>query len=423
MNIDLILVAISLFTWGIGEGLFFYFQPIYLQQLGADPISIGTILGGFGLMMMVSHIPAGYLADRYGRKPIMIAAWVMAVIATWIMALANGLSLFVVGLLIYGITLFVLSPLNSYITVARGKWSVGRALTLISASFNFGVVIGPWIGGQIGEQVGLRQTYFIAAWIFMASTIIILFIRSQPVESKASEAVGNAWLFNPRYLVYLGVVFLATFAMYLPQPLSPNFLENQRDLSLSQIGSLYSISSIGVVVLNLLLGQLSARLGFLLGQVAVGLFSLFLWRGTGLPWFMLGYFLLGGFKTARSFATAQVRQLVHQSKMGLAYGLTETVSSTTMVLAPILAGYLYTRDPAWMYTSAAVLILASLLTSAVFSLKTRESMGLDHEQRSILPKDSLPQSAWGNFDQQAVPENLSGEIGLTSISGDKGGEP
>jgi DHA1 family multidrug resistance protein-like MFS transporter len=244
MNINLILVAISLFTWGIGEGLFFYFQPIYLQQLGADPISIGTILGGLGLMMTISHIPAGYLADRYGRKPIMLAAWVMGVIATWIMALANGLSVFVVGLLIYGTTLFVSSPLNSYVTVARGRWSVGRALTIISASFNFGVIIGPWLGGQIAEQVGLRQTYFIAAWIFMASTIIILFIRPQPIEPRVNEPLGNNWLINKHYLVYMGVVFLATFAMYLPQPLSPNFLENQRDLSLGQIGQLYSISSI-----------------------------------------------------------------------------------------------------------------------------------------------------------------------------------
>jgi MFS family permease len=397
MNINLILVAISLFTWGIGEGLFFYFQPIYLQQLGADPISIGTILGGLGLMMTISHIPAGYLADRYGRKPIMLAAWVMGVIATWIMALANGLSVFVVGLLIYGTTLFVSSPLNSYVTVARGRWSVGRALTIISASFNFGVIIGPWLGGQIAEQVGLRQTYFIAAWIFMASTIIILFIRPQPIEPRVNEPLGNNWLINKHYLVYMGVVFLATFAMYLPQPLSPNFLENQRDLSLGQIGQLYSISSIGVVVLNLALGQLSAQLGFLLSQVAVMMFSLFLWRGTDLPWLMLGYFLLGGYKTARLFATAQVRNLVHQARMGLAYGLTETISSTTMILSPILAGYLYTRNPLSIFSIAAILILLSLIASTIFLLKPGKRIRLIDQERSLSLKDTLSPTEGKHF--------------------------
>ena len=367
MSLNLILVAVSMLAWGLGEGMFFYFQPIYLQQLGADPIKIGAILGAFGLMMTISHIPAGYLADRLGRKPLMLAAWILGVLATWIMALANALPLFVVGLLVYGATMFVLSPLYSYVTAARGVWSVGRAITLISASFNVGMIIGPWVGGQIGELYGLSQTYFIAAWIFMASTAIIIFIRPQPVEDLDGTDKGDGWLKDSRYQRYLIAIFLATFAMYLPQPLSPNFLENQRHLALSQIGPLYSLSSIGVVALNLLLGQLPARIGFLLGQAAVGVFSLSLWLGTGLPWYMVGFFLLGGYKTARSLSTAQVQQLVPQAKLGLAYGFTETVSSTAMILAPLLAGYLYAQDPAWIYSSAVFLILASLGTSTLFS--------------------------------------------------------
>lgn len=185
-----------MFTWGVGEGMFLYFQPIYLQQLGADPVRIGAILGGFGLMMTISHMPAGYLADRLGRRPVMQAAWVLGVLATWIMALAGSLPIFVSGLLLYGVTMFVLSPLYSYVTAARGKLSVGRALTLISAAFNLGVVIGPVLGGYIGEVAGLRQTYFIAGWIFIVSTIVIFLIRPQPVDTPTPEMRGNAWLLN-----------------------------------------------------------------------------------------------------------------------------------------------------------------------------------------------------------------------------------
>jgi hypothetical protein len=45
MKRDLILVAIAMFAWGLGEGMFLYFQPLYLEELGANPIMIGTILG------------------------------------------------------------------------------------------------------------------------------------------------------------------------------------------------------------------------------------------------------------------------------------------------------------------------------------------------------------------------------------------
>jgi MFS family permease len=367
MSRDLIFIVIALFTWGLGEGMFLYFQPVYLQQLGADPVEIGAILGGFGVATTLSHLPAGYLADRLGRKGLLVAAWVLGLISTWIMALANGLPVFVIGFLIYGTTLFVLSPLNSYVTAARGRLSVGRTITLVSAFFNLGAVLGPWIGGQVGDRMGLRQTYYLAGGIFILSTFVILFIRSQPVEWVPASKENSRWLNNPHYRVYLAVIFLATFAMYLPQPLSPNFLENMRGLNLRQIGQLYSIASIGVVTLNLGLGQLPARIGFLLGQAAVGAFALILWRGSGLPAYSVGFFLLGGFRTARSLGVAQVRDLIPPEKMGVAYGLTETVGSAAVVLTPPLAGYLFTMNPSWMYSLGAGLIVLSLLVSLRFS--------------------------------------------------------
>jgi MFS family permease len=367
MSRDLIFVVIALFAWGLGEGMFLYFQPVYLQQLGANPVEIGAILGGFGLATTLSHLPAGFLADRLGRKVLMVSAWALGMVATWIMALANGLLVFVTGFLLYGTTLFVLSPLNSYVTAARGRFSVGRAITLVSAFFNLGAVLGPWIGGQVGDRIGLRQTYYLAGWIFILSTLVILFIRPQPVERISASSEHSRWLSNPRFHIYLAVIFLATFAMYLPQPLSPNFLESVRGLNLRQIGQLYSIASIGVVSLNLGFGQLPARIGFLLGQAAVGTFALILWRGSGLPVYSIGFFLLGGFRTARSLGVAQVRELIPPEKMGIAYGLTETVGAAAVVLTPPLAGYLFTFNPSWMYTLGAGLIVLSLLVSLRYS--------------------------------------------------------
>ena len=202
MSIDLILLFASLFTWGIGEGMFIYFQPIYLQQLGASTMTIATVFSAFGLAMMLAHIPAGYLADRIGRKPIMIAAWASGLIATWVMAMARSLPVFIVGVLLYGLTAFVSSPLNSYMTVARGKLSPVRAMTLMSAAFNLGAVLGPISGGWLGERFGLRTVYLVAACIFIISTGILLFIRSQPRDehdpaSPPDQIVGKPAFHHP----------------------------------------------------------------------------------------------------------------------------------------------------------------------------------------------------------------------------------
>src|SRR5512146_2396000 len=151
---DLLVMALSLFTWGVGEGMFIYFQPLYLQKWGANPLEIGAILSLMGIAMAVAQAPAGYLADRVGARPVMWSSWVLGTIAAVMMALAGSLPVFVAGMLTYGLTSFVVAPMNSYIASVRGRWSVERALTIVSAMFHLGAVAGPLIGGLVGEAIG-----------------------------------------------------------------------------------------------------------------------------------------------------------------------------------------------------------------------------------------------------------------------------
>ena len=97
MKRDFVLVTVSMIIWGMGEGAFMYFQPLYLEELGASPLVIGAILGAVGLAMTLFHIPAGFLSDRIGRRQLMWAAWGMGVITTGIMAAARSLAGFSIG--------------------------------------------------------------------------------------------------------------------------------------------------------------------------------------------------------------------------------------------------------------------------------------------------------------------------------------
>ena len=367
MNPSLILIGIALFTWGIGEGTFLYFVPLYLQQLGANPIMIGSIFGVFGFVMMVTHIPAGYLADRIGRRPMIQAAWIIGLLSTWMMGLAPSLLLFVIGYVLYGVTGFVMSPLFSYVTAARGKLTAGRAMTLTSAMFNLGAIIGPISGGWIGEHLSMQAIFLFSGIVFIFSTGVVFFLKPQPRDEHDAESASHSLLSNMRFLGFLGVVFFVMFATYLPQPLSPNFLQNERGISLGRMGLIGSVGSLGNVAFSLVLGQLNTRLGFVLGQICVVLFSLSLWKGTGQAWYMLGYFLLGGFRVARTLTIAQVRLLIHQAQMGLAYGISEAVNSLALILAPLLAGYLYDKDPATIYPLSLLLITIGVIISFVFA--------------------------------------------------------
>ncbi len=369
MNPSLIFIATALFTWGIGEGMYFYFVPIYLEQLGATPVQIGSIFSVFGFMMLIAHVPSGYFSDRWGRRQLLHLNWIVGILAMVIMALAPSLWFFAAGYWIYGLTASVTSPLFSYVTAARGKMTAGRVMTLISASYSMGMIFGPSTGGWIGERYGLGTIFMVAIGVFIVSLIFMIFLRPQPRDEFAEHERGANLFANPRYLTMLGIIFLTTFAMYLPQPLTPNFLKGERGLSIVQMGWVGTAGSAGNFALNLLLGSLNARTGFILGQVLVGLFSLAIWKGTGIPFYMLGYFLLGGFRAARMLAFAQVRSVILQAQMGLAYGIAETLGSLAVIVAPLISGAMYEGAPESVYPLSLILLLGAMTVTVIFSPK------------------------------------------------------
>ena len=348
--------------------MFINFVPIYLdKQFLLTKYQIGLILGAFGFSMAITHIPAGRLADRIGRRPLMIIAWVLGLIATLMMALSQTLVFFLAGLFCYGLTAFVAAPLSSYMTAARGNWPVSTVLSLTTATFGMGMVLGPVTGGWIGEHYGMRMSFWASAIIFLISNAFMLFVSAQPIDLHDPEAPPPHLLKNRRFIGFMSVLAFAMFAMYLSQPLTPNFLESVRGLSLSETGLIFTVGALGNSLLAIAFSRSNPRTGFLFTQSLVILFALFIWKGSSLPVFALGYFLLGGFRAGRPLAMAQARELVHDSQMGVTYGIMETVSAVIFILTPPLAGFLFEQDATIIYPLAIGLIATSIVVSYLFS--------------------------------------------------------
>lgn len=374
MNRNLLLVSLSLFAWGIGEGFFLYFQPLYLQEWGADSVAIGAILGGVGVMLALTQIPAGLLTDKIGPRNLMLSSWIIGVIAAWVMALAPSLTVFIIGLLAYGMTAFGVISMNVYITNFRGKLSVGRAITFASGMYNLGAVIGPIVGGTIADKMGFKTVYIMASCVFVISTVIIFFTQKSETVHPADHREGaplQSFLKNPRMLLFMGIIFITVFSLYLPQTFTTPYLQNQQELSRSTIGILCGIGSLGNAIATLFLGNMSPYIGLFIGQLWVALFSaLFLW-GENTLWFGVGYFFLGGYRLFRALILAEARTMVHPNQTGLLFGVIETANALAIILAPVLAGILYKNDPRMMYEIALIAILVMMLVNLLFMRKNK----------------------------------------------------
>jgi predicted MFS family arabinose efflux permease len=361
MTRDLRLVSLSLMMWGIGESLWIYLEPLYLQQLGASPFQVGTVLGLSALAMTLGHLPAGALADHAGRRNLMVAAWMVGLVSAMLMFAARSLGLFTAAVVLYSFTAFVNAPLFSYITAARGTWTVSKALTTVAAVSATGAIIGALAGGLIAERTGIRTLYGLSIVLFLFSTAAVLPTGAQPVEKAEGVRRYGSLLANRPLIARLGLLFLGLFAMYLSWPLAPNFLQDERGISLGLIGAFGSVNALGVVVSNFLLGRINPTAAFACSLGMSALSALLLWQGAGAPWFALAYMLAAGYRIGRIVGIAQVESLVAPSQLGLTYGMVETLFGLTLAIGAPVAGLLYRHSPALPFPTAIGLITAVLI--------------------------------------------------------------
>jgi len=371
---DLAIVAISAFIWGLGEGLFIFFLPLALQRWNTDAVQIGVVLSMIGVTMAVVQVPAGYLSDRFGTRPLIFASLILGTVSAIVMAAAGSLPFFVAGLLAYGCTSFISAPMNSYVTNLRGGWTVQRAVTFRAAAFQVGAIAGPILGGWIANTAGLSIVFWYSAGLFLAATLVMCVAR-RPLELEHQEASVHlvSPIANPRFLGLLAVVFFTIIAISVPQQLTSLYLQNVHHISIQQIGIMGTIASIGAAIIMFSLGNLRVSTGMLIGQLLLAGFALLMWQGQGVMAYFAGYFFVGGYSLYRSMALAFSRSFVKVGDTGLAYGLVETGNALAVVVAPLAAGFLYNYRPEAVYiASLGALAITVSLNMLLFHEKRNE---------------------------------------------------
>jgi MFS family permease len=370
---DLAVLAAAMLFWGLGEGLFIFFYPLSLQYWKADSVQIGAILSMLGVAMALVQVPAGYLSDQFGSRPLIRAAMILGVIAAVAMALAPSLGIFIIGLVAYSLTSFIGAPLNSYISGKRKVWSPQRAMTFISGSFQVGAIIGPILGGLIGAKGGFSAVFKASAVLFVLATLIAFTARKQEKQETEESTVAKVNPFrNLQFLGLLVIIFFTIFAISTPQQLTSLYLQEQRHLTLQQIGMTGTFAGIGTAVIMFTLGNLHAPIGMVVGQVFIGLFALLMWRGESAAVFYSGYLFIGGYRLYRSMALAAARPLVKATDVGLAFGLVETGNALAVILAPLAAGFLYAFNPVSVYTVSLVFLVIMATLTAFLLVKRRK---------------------------------------------------
>ena len=368
------LITLSLLLWGLGEGLFFFIQPWYIGELGADPTQIGGVLALAGIVTAATYLPGGIISDRLDRRLTMIGGYAVGTIAVLVMAIARHWHTLVPGLLLYAISGYCIPAIYSYVTHAAEGEDLTQTLTTVFAAYSLGLTPSPAIGGWLVELVGMRLTYVVAAGCFMAATLAVSRVARQPKPDGSQRAAGREMAKNRAFLVLSAVFMLVFFVTYLGQPFAPNYLAEVTGLRLGWIGFLGSTHALGAFVLGLALGRWRAgpRWGLIAAQGLVGLSFVLLLRTDAIGPLSVAFFLRGAYAATRSLAAAWLGDVLGRQSLGLAYGVLSTVFGIANVVAPYAAGWLYAARPALPFLVAAAAVPATMLLTGMVGFGGRQ---------------------------------------------------
>ena len=225
------------FLTGASISLVVPFMPIFVEQLGIEGDQVAFYAG---LAISVSAVSAalvspiwGILADKYGRKTMMIRAGLAMTITMGGLAFVPNIYWLLFLRLLNGVFTGFVPNATALIASQVPKDKSGAALGTLSTGVVAGTLTGPFVGGFIAEIFGIRNVFLlVGVFLFLAAILTIFFIKEdfQPVAKE--KAIPTKEVFSafkyPRLLVNL---FLTSFVIqFSAQSIGPILALYVRDL-------------------------------------------------------------------------------------------------------------------------------------------------------------------------------------------------
>lgn len=213
MNKALVVILAAVTLDAVGIGLIFPILPALLRDvahtLEVAPL-FGLMLALYSAMQFLFSPVLGVLSDRYGRRPVLLLSLAGAAIDYLLMAFAPELWMLVLGRAIAGITSANMAVATAYITDISAEEERARRFGYFHAMFGIGFIIGPILGGVLGE-VWIRAPFVAAALLNGVNLALAYFVLP---ESRAGDSTAKFDFANLNPFKPLGWAF--TFKALLP---------------------------------------------------------------------------------------------------------------------------------------------------------------------------------------------------------------
>lgn len=383
------LLLVYMFLAMLGAGLVIPILPQLLIEFGASGKAAGYLVSAFGLTQFLFSPIAGNIADRYGRKPMIIVGLLLFALSNLIGALASNFTIFLVARFIGGMGSAALVPsIMAYIVDITSDEKRTRAMSFLGASMSSGFIVGPGLGGLLAE-LGTRAPFFTSALVGLvaAMSCLVILPESQKARVQIDATFKKENIFiqlvqsiKSPYFILLFMVFSLTFGLAHFETAYPLVVTQKYGFTTRQISILFMICSLGGTVTQLLLtGWLTNRFGekriissmLLLSASALVLLLL----SANFFYVMVITMLYFSFNNILRPTINTLLSKEAGNEQGFVAGLNNAYMSLGQIFGPVLAGYLFDVHINLPYLfGALVLIVSSAIAMKRIAMKNEDRL-------------------------------------------------
>ncbi len=180
LNRQMAPVFTAFFFWSFGTGGLWVVRPLFAYETGGTFLLVALASAVSVMPRMVMGPLAGVLADRYGRRPFLVVASLLHIVALTGQFFSDSYVPFLLLEVLGGTGIaFYMTSSNVLMADATRTSSRGRAVAVRQVSTRVGILLGPFVAGWIALALGLSYIFlFIAATKAMVIVVTVLFAPS-----------------------------------------------------------------------------------------------------------------------------------------------------------------------------------------------------------------------------------------------------
>ena len=343
------------------------FLAYYIQEFDVENLEEALLWSGYmgsvaGFSMALSAPIWGAVADRFGRKSMVVRSMVGGGLTVFFMAYADSVTELLVARMLQGALAGTVTACITMVSTTTPKQHLGYAMGMMQGAFLLGAALGPLAGGPFIEAYGYQAIFLVSGvMVVVAGLAVQLLVREEfnknkPEVENASASKSNTddFIADTKRLLHLKPFLITIISLVLIQfaygvimPVVPLFLQQLAGHAeiITEAGFIFSLASLTGALSSAVLGGWTERIGvkrmLFVGLVTTALFLACQGSAESVMVFA-ALQVMGGLTTGavRPVANTITTFVVAEEDRGKAFGIMTSASALGWAIGPSMGGYI-----------------------------------------------------------------------------------